>query len=108
MNDSAAGRHPLHVTGSDRAAVSHAVAVLDGSSQHVGDCFDPAVRMPWEACEVILRDIISKIVKQQERIEVLGVSESERSPQVHSRAFDSRFGLNLALYWSNRHVDLQI
>ena len=31
MQDAAAGGHPLHVAGAERAAVAEAVAVLDGS-----------------------------------------------------------------------------
>src|SRR5215471_2022936 len=50
MDDPAAGRHPLHVARGDDALVPHAVAVLHGPSQHIGDGLNPTVRMPREAC----------------------------------------------------------
>ncbi len=46
VDDAAAGRHPLHVAGAERAAIAEAVAVLDRAGEHVGDRLDPAMRMP--------------------------------------------------------------
>ena len=42
----------------------HAVSVFDSPSQHVRDRFNSAVRMPGEACQVVVRDIIAEIVEQ--------------------------------------------
>ncbi len=77
VNDAAAGGHPLHVAGGDGAAVAHAVAVLDGAGQHVGDGLDAAMRMPGKAGEVILGNVVAEIVEEQEGIEVGGVAEAE-------------------------------
>ncbi len=104
MNDPAARRHPLHVTGGDGAAVPHAVAVLHRSGQDVGNGLDSAVRMPRKASQIILRNIIAEIVEQQERIEVAGVSEAERAAQMHACAFESRFRLNEPFNRSNGHI----
>src|SRR4029077_135737 len=46
MDDAAAGRHPLHVTGRDGAAVAHAVAMLHPSGQNVSDRLNAAHRRP--------------------------------------------------------------
>jgi hypothetical protein len=54
MNDTAPGRHPLDVARADDAAVPHAGAVLDRALEDVGDSLDPAMGMPWEACEVVV------------------------------------------------------
>ena len=84
--------------------VAHAVAVLHGSGQHIGDGFDAAMRMPRETRQVILRNVVAEIVEQQERIEVGGVAETERAAQVHARAFEGRLGFDEPLNGSNGHV----
>src|SRR5215472_12160675 len=103
MDDPAARGHPLHVAGSDYTSIAHAVAVLDRSCQHIGDGFDATMRMPWKAGQVIFRNVIAKVIQQQERIEVLRVSEPERPAQMHAGAFEGRFGLNQPLHRSDRH-----
>ena len=70
VNDAAARGHPLHVAGGDGAVVAHAVAMLHGSGEHVGNRLDAAVRMPRKSGEVILGDVIAEIVEEQEGIEV--------------------------------------
>jgi hypothetical protein len=70
VDDAAAGGHPLHVARRDHAPVPHAVAVLHGPGQHVGDGLDAAVRMPGKPRQIVLRAVVAKIVEQQERIEV--------------------------------------
>ena len=77
VEDAAAGGHPLHVAGAQRAAVAEAVAVLDRAGQHVGDGLDAAVRMPREAGPVVLGPVVAEIVEQQERVELAGVAEAE-------------------------------
>ena len=77
----------------DGAAIAHAVAVLHGSGQHVGDRLDPAMRMPREAGQVILRNVVAEVVQQQKRVEVGGIAEAERAAQMHARAFERRLGL---------------
>ena len=54
VHDAAAGRHPLHVAGADRAGVADAVAVVDLAGQHVGDGLDAAVRVPGEPRQVVV------------------------------------------------------
>ena len=94
MNDAAAGGHPLHVAGGDSAAVAQAVAMLDCPGQNVRDRLDPAMRMPRKAGQVILGNLVAKIVEQQKGIVVRGVAESERAPQMHARAFHGGLGLD--------------
>src|SRR5882762_6612224 len=103
MDDAAAGGHPLDVAGGDGAAIPHAVAVLDGPGEHVGDGLDAAVRMPRKARQIILRNIVTKIVEQEERVKVRGVAEAERAAQVYARTFHRRLGFNEPLHRSNRH-----
>ena len=70
VDDAAAGGHPLDVAGGDGAVVAHAVAMLDGSGEDVGDGLDAAMRVPGEAGQIILGNVVAEIVEQQERIEV--------------------------------------
>ena len=77
MHDAAAGRHPLHVAGAERAAIAETVTVLDGTVEHVRDRLDAAVRMPRKAGEIIGRPVVAEIVEQQERIGLGGVAEAE-------------------------------
>ena len=87
VNDAAARGHPLDVAGGDGAVVAHAVAMLDGSGEDVGDRLDAAVRMPRKTREIIFRNVIAEIVQQKKRVEVGSVAEAERAAQVHARAF---------------------
>ena len=64
VNNATACSHPLHVSGGDHAAVTHAVAVLNLSGQNVCDRLNPAMRMPWKTRQVILRNIIAEVVQQ--------------------------------------------
>jgi len=104
VDDAAARRHPLDVAGRDGAMVSHAVAVLDGAGQHVGDGFNAAMRVPREACQVILRNVVAEIVEQQERVEVRCVAEAERAAQMDAGAFEGGLGFNEPFDGSKRHI----
>ena len=104
VNDAAPGGHPLDVAGADGAAVAHAVAVLHRSRQDVGDRLDSAVRMPREARQVILRNVIAEVVEQEEWVEVGRIAEPERAAQTHARAFKRRLGFTESLNRSNRHI----
>jgi hypothetical protein len=92
VDDAAPRRHPLDIAGGDGAAVPEAVAVLDGSREDVRDGLDPAVGMPWEARQVILRTVIPEVVKEEKRVELGRVAEAERAPQVNARTFQGRLG----------------
>src|SRR5438874_7078797 len=94
MNDAAPSRHPLDVARAERAAVAEAVAVLDGSGEHVGDRLDPAVRMPRKALEEIGWTIVAEVIEQQEWIELGRVAEAEATMELDARAFHGRGGLN--------------
>src|SRR5580698_9020399 len=107
VDDAAARGHPLDVTGSDRAVIPHAVTMLYGPCEYVGDGLDAAVRMPRKAGQVILRDVVAEVVQQQERVELRRVAEAERAPQMHPGAFPGWFGFNQTLHGPNGHVLLQ-
>ena len=108
VDDAPARRHPLEVAGADGAAVAHAVAVLDGAGQDVGDGFDAAMRMPREAGEVIVRNVVAEIIEQEEGIEVGGVAEAERAAQMHAGAFEGGLGLDQAFDGSDGHIVLLV
>ena len=104
VDDAAAGGHPLDVAGGDGAAVAHAVAVLDGAGKNVGDGLDAAVRMPWEAGEIILGNVVAEVVEQQEGIEIGSVAEAKRAAEMHAGAFDRRLGFDQSLDGPNGHT----
>ena len=104
MDDAAAGSHPLDVAGGDGAVVAHAVAVLDGPGENVGDGLDAAVRMPGKPGEVVFGHVVAEIVEQEKGVELRGVAEAERAAEMHAGAFDGGLGLDQALDGANRHV----
>src|SRR5579862_1867825 len=106
MNDAAAGGHPLDIPRSDRALVPHAVAVLNRSSEDVGDCLDAAMRMPREPRQVVLGDIVAEIIEQQEWIEIRCIAKSEGPPQVNAGSFPGGLGLHEPFNGTNRHWNL--
>ena len=97
VQDAAAGRHPLHVAGAQRAAIAEAVAVIDGAGEDVGDRFDAAMRMPREPGEVVVGALVAEIVEEQERIELAGFAEAEAAVQLDAGAFHGRRGFDDAL-----------
>ena len=105
VNDAAAGGHPLHVAGGDGAVVAHAVAVLDGSGEDVGDGLDAAVRMPGKSGKVVLGNVVAEIVEQQEGIEVMVLPK----PKARRRwtPAPSRVGLDLMRRFTGR-MDMEI
>src|SRR6266404_4255440 len=104
MDDAAAGGHPLHIAGGNGAAVAHAVPMFDSAGEDVGDGFNSPVRMPWEASQIVLGNIVSEIVQQQEWIKFRCIAEAERASQMHAGAFESWLRFNEALNWSNGHT----
>src|SRR5207244_4904402 len=107
VNDPAARCHPLHVPGTDNAAVADAVAMLHRSRQHIGDGLDSTVRMPGKPCQIVLRNIVAEVVQQQERVKVLGVPKAESAAEVYTCAFKSRFRFDKPLNRSDGHIQLQ-
>src|SRR5579872_4726808 len=108
MDDAAARRHPLHVAGSDSSAIPHAVAVLHGAGEDIGDGFDAAVGVPREARQVVLWNVVAEVVQKQERVEFGGVAEAECAAQVHAGAFHGRFGFDKPLDGSYGHTPLYV
>jgi hypothetical protein len=52
--------------------------------------------MPREAYEKILGALVAEIVEEQERIEVLGVAETEGTLELYAGAFEGVFGFEHA------------
>jgi hypothetical protein len=63
MDYSAARSHPLDVALAYPSGVAHAVAVLNYTSEHVGNRFYAAVRVPGKAFDVIIRIIGTEMVE---------------------------------------------
>ena len=108
VQDAAAGRHPLHVARAKAAAIPEAVAVIDGARKDVGDRLDPAMRMPREAGEVVIRAVVAEIVEQEERVEFTGGAEPECAAQVHTCALERGLRLRHPLHGADRHGLLRI
>ncbi len=106
VEDAAARRHPLDVTGPDDPLVPQAVLVLHGSGEHVGDRLDAAVRVPRESGPVVVRPVAAEVVEQEEGIELRGFAEPERAAQVHARALEGWLGLGELPDGSNSHDGL--
>src|SRR4029077_21233116 len=103
VKNAAAGGHPLHVAGDHLALVAEAVAVLDRTGEYVGDRLDPAVRMPGKSRNVIFWILIAEVVQQQERIEFLGLAETESALQFHASALECGRRLNNLFNWPEGH-----
>src|SRR5256885_4253002 len=103
MHHAAAGRHPLHVARGHLAFVAQTVAVLHRSGEYVSDRFDPAMGMPGESLEIVFRLLVAKIVKEQEWIEFLGLSEAEGALQLDSGTFQRGRSVNNLSNGSQRH-----
>src|SRR5262245_15433740 len=106
VENSAPGRHPLHVAGAELAPVSQTVPVIDAPCQHIGDRLDAAVRMPGKSCAIVFRTIVAEVVEQEEWIELAGIPEAEGATQLHACAFNRGFGLDDALHGPNGHGGL--
>src|SRR4051812_21204103 len=79
MNDPLSRCHPLHITGGNRAAIPHAIAVINGSGEDVSDCFNPPMGVPWKPSQIIFRYIVPEIVQEEEG------SKSEVFPKPKAR-----------------------
>src|SRR5271156_3248955 len=107
MDDAAAGGHPLDVAGGDGAFVTHAVAVVDGTGEDVGDGLDAAVGMPGEAGEIVLGHVVAEVVEEEERIEVGSVAEAEGAAEMDPGAFESGLGADEFFYGTDGHESLR-
>src|SRR5687768_4335532 len=77
--------------------------MLHLAGQDIGDRLDSAVRMPWKAVQILLRNIVAEVVQQEERIKLGRIPESESATQMHARPFDRGFRLNKPLHRPNGH-----
>src|SRR5215470_9312409 len=103
MQNAAARGHPLHVTGSHLAAVAQAVAMFNGAGKHIGNGLDATVRMPRKSSQIVFWIFVAKVVQQQERIEVFGLTEAEGALQLYACAFNGRLRLNDLSNRTGRH-----
>src|SRR5579863_4572885 len=92
MDNPTSCSHPLDIARSDRAMVSHAVAVLNRSGEDIGNSLDSSVWVPWKARQVVFRNVVAEIVEQQKRIEIGRVSETKCATKMHARSFQRRLG----------------
>ena len=79
----------------------------DGSGKHVRDRLDSPVRMPRKSRQIVFRNIVAKIVQQEERVELFCISETECAAEVHAGTLESRFRFDNPFNRSNRHIELQ-
>src|ERR1700730_14651204 len=106
VKNSAPGCHPLDVAGAELAPVSQAVAVIHASREHIGNCLDAAVRVPWKSRAVVVWTFIAEIIEQEEWVELARITEAEGTAQFHACAFDRGFGFDGTLNGPNGHVGL--
>jgi hypothetical protein len=59
--------------------------------------------MPGKSREVILRMLVTEVVEQQKRIEVLGFAEAEGALKLYPGALNGGLGLNDLFDWTERH-----
>jgi hypothetical protein len=98
VNDASACRHPLDIARPNSAAVSQTIRMFDGAGQDVRDGLDTPVRVPGKAGEVVIRNIIPEVIKQQEWVELQGIAKAERPPQTHPSTFQRWLGLDHSFY----------
>src|SRR5271169_3122348 len=70
----------------------------------LGDGLDAAVGMPGKSGKVVFRNIVAEIIEQQERVELLGVSEAKCAAQMYACTLESRFRFNEPLDRADRHT----
>ncbi len=88
MDDPTSGSHPLDIPRANNSFVSETVTVFYVSVQNIGDCFDPAMRMPRETLYVVIWIIRTEIIKKQKRIEHGHFTESKNPFQVNASTFN--------------------
>src|SRR5215216_3325266 len=95
MQDAAPGAHPLHVAGTDDALVAETVTMAGGAFEHVGHGFDAAMRMVGKTTQWTFQGIVkSEMVEQQEWVELIADTGSDRSAQFYACAFNGSFWFN--------------
>jgi hypothetical protein len=92
MKYSAPCSHPLNVTGSQGAAISQTVAVVNRACEDVRNGLDSPMWMPGETGKKVFGIFISEVVEQQERIELGSLTETKRPTQFYACAFNCWLG----------------
>jgi hypothetical protein len=70
VQDAAAGGHPLRVTVANASTTAVAVAMVKDAVEHVGDCLEPAMRMPRRPLRFAGRVFhFTHLVEHDERID---------------------------------------
>jgi hypothetical protein len=100
MNDPAARGHPLGVAIGNDPLVPHAVAVFHVAAEYIGNGLDAAVWMPWKTRKIMIRVVVSEIIKQQEGIEQSDLVVPEHPSEVHAGAFHCGFAFENPFYCS--------
>jgi hypothetical protein len=77
--------------------------MLDAAGQHIGDRLDAAMRMPGKAGAVVVRQVVAKIVQQEERIELARLAKAEGASQLDAGSFHGGFGGDDAFDGANGH-----
>jgi hypothetical protein len=91
MNDTAAGRHLLHIAGTNHAFIAHAIGVFNVSGKNIRDSLNAAMGMPWKTFKKMSRLVGTEIIEQEEWIKQRNFTIAESSMQMYSSAFDCRF-----------------
>ena len=86
-----------------RPLLPRRVAVRDLTGEDISDGLDAAVRMPGEAGEIIRRILVTEIVEQQERIELVGLAEAEGALELDAGALDGGLGFKDLFHGTKRH-----
>jgi hypothetical protein len=63
MHDAAASRHPLDLPRPDAAGIPQGIPVLNLPLQHIGDRFNPAMRMQRKAGFIVFSMAGGKVVE---------------------------------------------
>jgi hypothetical protein len=94
VNDASACRHPLDIARPNTAAIAQTIPMLNGSGQDVRNGLDTPVRVPGKAGEIVIGNIVSEIIQEQERIELGRVAEPESPAQTHPGTFQRGLRFN--------------
>ena len=82
--------------------------MFDGPGKNIGNGLNAAMWVPGKSREVVLWNVIAKVVEQEERIEVVGVAETKGAAQMHSRSLERGLGFDETFNGSNGHADLPV
>jgi hypothetical protein len=94
VNDASARHHPLDIALPNSAAVSQTIRMFNGAGQDVRDGLDTPVRVSGKAGEVVIGNVVSEVIQEQERIELGRVAEPESPAQTHPGTFQGGLRFN--------------